>query len=316
MHIDNINDIEEFKIFLHSINSDECIFDIEKLLQNKNFDDFYTIKEGNRIIDFVNVYTQDGLSFVVPNFTNYKRQLEELELIKETFPNCILECDECYLNPEQKEYFLCKFPSTINKNYEYLLKYDTNFYVSDENDIFILRDNFEINHFPTLDLSNITFANVTQKQLGTFLKQYEIFGIPAWSNGNSWSMAGFHYFTPNEEGDPRAQYLLCLNGKNVLGVIKHSVYDEYDITHQCICYIDVNFAYREKGISKLLMKQMNLHLIEGLPLAITDESEMGKKCKMHKNFRKYVNKKIYTYKQLEKMQYEQHIKDIRNLHEK
>ena len=170
-----------------------------------------------------------------------------------------------------------------------------------EKDIYILRNDFEKKYFKKLDLNNISFVNIKSNELKKFLENYSN-GVKTWTDGNEWALAGFHYF--NLEDDKQGQFLICLNDNNILGVIKHGVYDEYDTVFHCICYIDVNFAYRNNGIATLLTRQMNAHLIDGLPLVVTDESEMGKRCHIHKLFKENVNKKIYTYKQLENMQYE------------
>lgn len=303
--------IIEFKKFLKSLLKDidyNYIYDIEAMLELKDYKDFILFTENGKIIDFANLYNQ-GFNFISPNFTDYKKQLEELEIIKKIYPDYILESSDTLLNPEQDIYYKCKFDSRINSNFKYNIDNGVNYYVADKKLIYLLRNNFENNYFKKLNLNNISFVNIRCNELKTFLEKYSK-GVNTWTDGNEWALAGFHYF--NLEDDKQGQLLICLNDDNILGVIKHGVYDEYDTIFHCICYIDVNFAYRNKGISKLLMRQMNAHMIDGLPLVVTDESEMGRKCHMHKLLKKNINKRIYTYKELENMQYERLSPQIKN----
>lgn len=308
--INGKNDIEKFKIFLNKIKNYNNIFDIDFLINLNNYEDFLLIEKNGIIIDFINVYTEDNITYLAPNFTNYSVQLEELHLLKYAYPNYVLECNESFLNPEQKEYFKCKYDSRINKNYNYNINNGYNYYVSTERKVHLIRDNFENQYFEPLNLNNITFINISCSDINKILYEDSIFGIPTWTDGENYSIAGFHYFT-NTDNDKYGKYLLCMDNNNILGVIKHGVYEEYGTIHQCICYVDVNFAYRKNGISKILANQMNAHLIDGLPLVITDESEMGKKCHMHQIFKNCIDKKIYTYQELQDMEYQEQIEDLR-----
>ena len=309
---------KEFKVFLGQIITVNCmdyIFDLQSVYDLDNFDDFIIIKDGNKIVDFANVYSHNGLDFIAPNFTSYKRQLEELHLLKYTYPNHILECSDCYLNPEQKEYYKCKFNSRINRNYIYLTEDNTNFYVTNKQKTNVLRDKFEAEYFKKINMNNLQFVNIKCNQLADFLKKYELYDIPQWSNGTSSSITGFHYLSLEDafgEDSELCEYLLCINKGTIIGAIKHGVFNTYNIQHQCMCYIDVNFANRRRGISKILMNKMNDFLIPNLPFVITDETEMGQRCHMTQLFKENINVPVYTYKELENLQFEKQIKDIKN----
>lgn len=308
----------EFKAFLGkmiTIEFNEYIFDLQSVYDLDNFDDFLLIKDNGKIIDFINIYQDNGFDFIAPNFTSYDRQLEELHLLKYTYPNHILECSDYYLNPEQKEYYKCKFNSRINRNYVYLLEDESSFYVTSEKKTNALRDAFEEEYFTNLNLNNLKFINIKCNELSRFLEDYDRFGIPMWTNGGEEAITGFHYLSLIDscnENSENCNYLLCLNGKKIAGVIKYGIFNEYDIRHQCMCYIDVNFAYRRRGISKILINQMNKYLEKNIPFVITNETEIGKKCKMHEHFKNMIQKPVYTYKELEYLRYEQQIKDIKN----
>lgn len=309
---------KDFKAFLGkliTIEFNEYIFDLQSVYDLDNFDDFLLVKDNGKIVDFINIYNNDGFDFIAPNFTSYDRQLEELHLLKYTYPNHILECSDYYLNPEQKEYYKCKFNSRVNRNYIYITEDDTNFYVTTEKKTNVLRDAFEENYFSKLNLKNLKFINLKCNDLAKFLKQYNIVGTPLWTNGKDVSIAGFHYLSLEDSMDNNSNnsnYLLCLNENSIVGVIKHGILNEENIKHQCMFYIDVNFAYRKQGISKILINQMNKHLEKDLPFVITNETEIGKKCKMKEHFKSIIEKPVYTYKELELLKYEEQIKDLRN----
>lgn len=312
MEIINANDcVKDFKSFLKSISDyNNMVYNIDSVLKLKNFNRFILIKDNGKIIDFAEIFIKDTLKYIAPNFTYEYKQLEELKLFKQIFPNYILELNKS-LGFNQNIYFKCQYDSSINKDFKYKFE-NEDYYVSNINNIYILRDYFENKYFSELNYEKLSFINIKSYELEPFLKKY-CGGKTLWYDKKDWALAGFHYFLP--EIDSHSSFLMCLNNNYPIGVIKYEICNNFDIPCQCICYIDVNFAYRNNKISQLLISEMNNYLIDKIPLIITHESDMGKKCHIHKTFKKNINKKIYTYKEMEQIQYNEYIQKFSsNLH--
>lgn len=291
--------ISEFKKYLNVLLKDETkeqVYNIDSVLKLNNYDNFILIFKNNKIIDFANIYIKNNFKFISPNLNDKKNQNEELYFIKKKFPNFILETGNFKLNTEQNYYYKCIFNSRINKKFKYDIYNDANYYVSDIKKNGILRNNFEQKVFRKLNREKITFVNIKNSELELFLNKYSN-GNKTWNDGSDWAIAGFHYFNLDE--DENGNFLLCLSEKNVIAVIKHGIYEVYNKKFHCICYIDVNYAYREKGIAKIITNEMNNYLIDNLPVLLTNESNMGKKCHMHKLFKRTIKRKTYTYKEIE-----------------
>ncbi len=119
--------------------------------------------------------------------------------------------------------------------------------------------------------------------------------VPYWREDNSASMIGFHYFKSDDIWNlpsPKVKLLVAHIGNIMIGVIKYGVWGKE--RYQSVSFIDVHLAYRNKGIAKRMIQELNKHLDTTMPLVLTDESEMGAKCHMADNFIRYITStKVY-----------------------
>ena len=99
-------------------------------------------------------------------------------------------------------------------------------------------------------------------------------------------IAGFHYFGQfDERGD---KMIVAKDGDNIVGMIKYGEYGgDYAPRHIGLCFIDVKKPYRGQGIATLLMEEFGKRIEKenkfkenSLPIYLTDESDMGRKCHM------------------------------------
>lgn len=74
--------------------------------------------------------------------------------------------------------------------------------------------------------------------------------------------------------------------------------------HYGLNYIEVKKSYREYGISKMLIDEMAKILDNDMPLSLSQETTMGKRCKMAEKFKNAKFKThIYAYRELEETLY-------------
>lgn len=116
--------------------------------------------------------------------------------------------------------------------------------------------------------------------------------------GNNATVQGFHYFTANDlvgyYGPKNLEFIVCLSGDKVVGVMKIADYENYSISYKGLNYVDVHIKYRRKGIAKGLYKELDKHLSNGEILISSHPSEMGKKVGIA-NVRKECLKTLENY---------------------
>lgn len=209
------------------------------------------------------------------------------KVLTEQYPDYIIFINE-YVNDEPFKYYnLANMKSSLG-NEEYLSCGHTSFLIPMHLDENIIRDKIEEDIHFVLNKKDLVFEDKTGSEiLDELLQKYgknQFFTGFSRSDSGHRHVAGFHYFGL-DESDMRQNILTCkLNGQ-IIGVIKHGLYEGYGhIPHQGLAYIDVNIHYRNLGIAKLMIKELNNYLDKTLPLFLTRESDLGELCHMEKLF--------------------------------
>lgn len=176
--------------------------------------------------------------------------------------------------------------------YSYLLK---TVLVKGKNEFFI-RDIIEQMYFPKdVDLSKITLKCLTSEELQNVLRPSSADSIVWGSRCTTPVEVGFHYFEYSDIFNTKdKKYLVAEYKGQIVGVIKFGDYYK----HQSIPYIDVQYAFRRKGIAKRMIKELNKYLKTDRPLILTPESEMGKMCNIGEEFKKSITVvRVLTYEE-------------------
>lgn len=155
-----------------------------------------------------------------------------------------------------------------------------------ENKFFIRKVDFS--KIKLMAVSDSDISNIWQKTY------YNSIFEGYWTNScNNYASVGFHYFKFNEHSR-NAKYIIAVQDGLIVGVIKLGIHED----HQVIAYIDILRTCRNQGVATYMIKQLNKYLCQGLPLIITDESEMGKMCHIADKFKANVKSvKVKTYEE-------------------
>lgn len=228
----------------------------------------------------------DAFGGKVKTISLYSEDKDNLLLLKEYYPDYILDSNS-FSNCMEYGFFPCKYSSSFNEEWEYHVS--GNYYVTKEENTFILRDLFEEKYFPTL--GEIEYQLLSTEELSKVLldKEDMIFSVPIWRRGNS-AFAGFHYLEPQNFMYSKMNYLVAKTNGKIIGVIK---FGEWSMVPGAILvsYIDVCEKYWGNGIATGMIKELNSY-IDKEKIYVTAESERGKKCHMLDTFKKYLSCKI------------------------
>ena len=207
-------------------------------------------------------------------------------LIKGNYPDYILDSNS-FSSCIEYGFFPCKYNSSFNKGWEYHVS--GNYYVSKEENTFILRDLFEEKYFPSL--GEVEYQLLSAEELSKVLLDKEdiIFSVPIWRRGNS-SFAGFHYLEPTNFMYSKMNYFVAKTNERIIGVIKFGEWSRVPGAI-LVSYIDVCEKYWGHGIATGMIKELNSYINKD-EIYITSESEKGKKCHMLDTFKKYLSCRI------------------------
>ena len=199
---------------------------------------------------------------------------------------------------DDKVFKYCNLNSTYSNDHSY--NFYNGCYLTEYNPN-ILAIAVERKYFPDLyieDLNDVEIECLRKSELENYFKKF--YGADysgTWRNKyNQVSFSGFTYLKPSEldYSQKDIKFLTAVYKNNVIGVIKFGVRNEP--THQEVSYIDVSYKYRGKGVATKLINSLEKYLYDDLTLVFTDESEMGKLCKMNEKFKNAVTKiKVKTY---------------------
>lgn len=265
------------------INFDYCLEANDDDLKKIDF-----VMDNDKLICIVNKFNIYDLNFIDINLIN---DVKIYEFLSENYKDSIVIIDS-YRSDEPFEYY--NLANMENENgEEYISRFHESFLLPKYMDINILRDKIEKSIYPELNKEELIFENkIGSEILDELHKKYDknrcFNGYIKNENGHS-LIAGFHYFSLDDT-DMEKEFLICKQSDQFVGVIKHGVYNSYNIPHQGLPYIDVNINYRNQGIAKMMVEKLNDYLRTDLPLFLTHESDMGKKCHMEKLFKDKITK--------------------------
>lgn len=267
------------------------------LLEEDHLSKMYVYMEGDRVVDYIYYTEIKGQPVVSPYFCDNRKKKEEINDIKAFWGSIIVEAD--YFDYETCGMMQCSLKCSFNEQMEYNTPGSEAYYTNKAELVDFFVRLYEDIYFPEIkDLSEITFGWFSSKEVyegglitGDPLSPKQISTWKDSYSGNSGLITGFHYFKLDnifEYGEDCAHYLLAYHKeKNViLGVIKVGRYGNSEREkRQTINYIDVSMAYRRRGVAKAMIEKLDQFLDKSLPLVLTDESDLGKTCRMAEHFK-------------------------------
>lgn len=265
----------------------DVYFALEWLLNESDLEGIYIYEEDGQVVDFISSQDVCGQTILYTYLLDEEKAVKEAEEISKMWNSIIVETNWSY-DSIFKGWHECTFRSSVDPERRYTKPSNSSvYYTNDEKLISYFVEVIENTFFPELEsIWDINFQYVTNKvKLIESIKRnpLEDYSIPMWVNtSNNYSVVGFTYFKPE---DDNGKYLLAYNKDILVGIIKIGIYGSEKDKRQSVCYIDVNAAYRNRGIAKRMIYELEKHLDENLPLVLTDESEMGKICRIHQHFK-------------------------------
>lgn len=279
----------QLEIYLEELDDEDYYYGpaefYDYLLQDtSNYENIDFVMNDNKFVGVLLKSDVEGINLLklIGDFDSsiYKK------LIK-SYPNTIIFIDG-YTSDEPFIYYnLANMKSSLGYE-EYLSQGHMSFLIPNYLSENLIRDKIEELTIPEFDKEKLIFEDKTGSEiLDEILSKYDdnpYFTGFSTNKNNHRHLSGFHYLSL-DESDRNQKILLCKLEGQIVGAIKHGIYDtDGRIPHYGLAYIDVNINYRNKGIAKIMIKELNKYLEPSLPLFLTDESDMGKICHIEKLF--------------------------------
>lgn len=265
---------------------------LEDLNKDQNFaktKGLYAVYKDGNVCDIISSSFLYGVKVLHPFL--FAPAEYTIRCIKKYFKKGALVCEE-WLNGSKYGLYSCNMQSTYMDCGEeaYFIPDERGLYALKQKETDLYRDAVEKYHFKEFNdpsfTDNITFKVFGKKGWHTYLyKKGGCFVYPMWGRRCSMNtVTGFHYLQP--EINENEKVLLAEYKGTPLGAIKYGVYDrDTSSVHYGLCFIDVAAPYQGKGIAKkLAAKLAEVSKDFEYPLALSQESEMGRKCGMEKLF--------------------------------
>ena len=291
--------INKFESYLNDLirESDYECYSYEYILEEKKYDKYLLfIDEKENIKDIIYFIFNEKIQRYI--YSPFFCEKGCFKAIKEFDNKALLELK--YFSDDENILIPCNMHSSIIWDRIYNIAHGS-YYTVNPDDINIIRDTIEDNLFPKIDLNHISYEVLDSKGFEDVFLNKETYSFNVWKNtSNHSNIIGFHYVQPDDLYESTKLLIARKNGI-ILGAIKFGIYEKNSkYEHYGLNYIDVNAGYRNKGISKILIKELSNHLTNERPLVLTRESDMGKYCQMEEHFKKeqHLYKcNIYTYQE-------------------
>ena len=291
---DNKNDfINQLTIYLESLDDEDYYYGptdfYEYLLENHSmYENIDFVMDENEFKGVLLKSNVEGLKLM--KLIGYFDD-SIYDIISKKYPDTIVFIDG-YTSDKPFEYYNLANTKASNEKEDYITPGLMSFLVPKSMSENIIRDKIEELIMPKFDKEKLVFEDKTGSEiLDEILYKYDdnpfFNGFSKGENGHR-HLAGFHYLSL-DESDRNQKILLCKLDGQIIGAVKHGLYEGYGhIPHQGLAYIDVNINYRNLGIAKMLIKELDNYLDKTLPLFLTDESDMGRLCHMERLFVEHI----------------------------
>lgn len=253
----------------------------------------YIVYNGNQIVEWVGVIDTLGIKILIQiyNIDTHDKEPIGIRYLLNKSNKFLYMTDGC--DAWCNKYKSANFKSSIDSDYRYVT-HCHNGLVGNYPDC--ISKAIEAHYFiRDVDIDKIRLRCMTTSEIYTVWSKKYMKGVfeGYWINKfNNPSAVGFHYFSFSDSKND-ARFIVAIYKGLIIGVIKLGVYNN---DHQAIAYIDVLRTCRNKGVATYMIKNINKYLYKGLPLMITDESDMGKMCHIADKFKDNVKGiKVKTY---------------------
>lgn len=256
----------------------------QSISESDNMDDMLAFMEGDDIVDLAYVSTLFGIPTIRPYF-DCERHNEVIELIREMHHGEVLLYGDYSILSSQN-----LFQSNLRSRYNDKTTYNLNssmlpLWVFSEDKTDMVRDAIEKKYFAVdVDANQITYQVMTANEVYDYLYDKNNMCFLTWGEPCGFAhVAGFTYME-TAMNNPTHRYLVAICDGIIVGCIKYGFY--YD-DHYGLNYIDVAVPYRRKGIATSLIRELSLRIENDHPLFLSNESDMGKMCRIHEHFARY-----------------------------
>ena len=257
----------------------------ENLVEVKDATCLLAFVEDDRVVDLAYQGTLLGLKAVSPYFASTRHQ-EIIDLIHQEFGDDVILYG-CHMTAVSG-LVEGNMNSTYRDDWYYHIgSLYTPFWVFTEEKKDIIRDILEEKYLRIdLEKNPVRYELLPMREVySKYVYNKEFMDYPMECQPGSFShVMGFHYFG-GIDNEPNAKMLVAVANNTVIGCIKYCYY-ERDKQYG-VCYIDVAKSYRNKGIATNMIRALSEKIDGDYPLLLSNESEMGKKCRMHEHFKAY-----------------------------
>ena len=270
------------KLYHRAIDSDDLsYYNYEKILKEKKAPLYQVVLNGSQIVDILHTEDVFGITFIYPFFTERYSKKYTWDAIASSFKNQKYIVSTSDYAPEN--FCECNFTTSFDSKSHYKFEGCNMQYVHKDADKNLLRDAFVAHQLPAYKADKVTFKAIAGKDVADYLYCKELHEYPMHENENNhYNIAGFHYLQP-DFCEHHTLFVAELEGVPI-AAIKIGVYGKDYYQHTGLNYIDVGVCYRQKGLASRLIKEFAKLQFE-YPLVLSDESDMGKKCRMEAHFK-------------------------------
>lgn len=133
------------------------------------------------------------------------------------------------------------------------------------------------------NLNGIKFIDIPTAEIEKYLPPEN---LSTYTDSHDGKVPGFHYFQYGSDfhGNKGVRFLLAVDEDGTIaGVIRYGFWP-YSGNVTCISYIDISYHAREKGLARLLIRELYKVIDHSIPFRIGHLSEMGKSAHIDKVF--------------------------------
>lgn len=265
---------------------DDDVYFYDNLVKHGDTSHLLAFVENDEIVDLAHQSILFGIPAISPYFIS-KHHQKIVNLIHEAYGDNVIIYGE-WEHLSKMGLYQSTMSSTYRDGWEYHIGHRFSpLWTFNQEMSTALRDAIE-EHYLKVDLDQhpVRYELLPMKEVySKYLYNKDLMEyVMECSPGSFSHIAGFHYFG-GMDNEPQAKALVAIANDVVIGCIKYCYYEAEKAYG--LCYIDVAKSYRGRGIATNMIRELSKCIDGDAPLHLSNESEMGKKCRMHEHFKAY-----------------------------